>query len=144
IHSMIAAEIDGDVLSEEELFQNCVMLLFAGHETTTSLIGNGALALLRHPEERARLLGDPSLRPSAIDELLRFDPPVQLIGRLTREAVTIGDRELPPDTTVIALVGAANHDPSIFPDPSRLDVGRKPKHAAFGFGIHFCVGAALA
>ena len=132
-------------LSEEELVDTCVLLLFAGHETTMNLIGNGMLALLRHPDELCRLRVDSSLVGSAVEELLRFDSPVQIRVRIAREPVEIGGRRIARGQRVLVLVGAANRDPARFPDPDRLDAARPDnRHLAFGHGIHFCTGAPLA
>ncbi len=141
-----AARDDGDdALTPEELLANCVFLLWAGHETTKNLIGNGTLALIQHPGELARLAADPSLMPGAVDEFLRFESPIQKIGRWTREAVSLGDIEIPAGHYVVSLFGAANRDPAQFPDPDRLDVARGAGHGvAFGKGIHHCLGYGLA
>jgi cytochrome P450 len=142
---LIAAEEQGDRLSEGELLATCVLLFIAGHETTVNLIGNGLLALLRHPVEADRLRADPALLPAGIEELLRFDSPVQRTARIANAEVEIGGQAMPPGTMVIAAIGAANRDPAHFPDPDRLDVGRADnRHVAFGFGIHYCLGAPLA
>ncbi|MEA2595276.1 MAG: hypothetical protein QOF01_1745, partial [Thermomicrobiales bacterium] len=116
-----------------------------GHETTTNLIGNGLLALLRHPDQLARLYRDPELIPTAVDEFLRFDAPVQRVWRLLGEDVEVGDRRLARGESAYLMVGAANRDPAQFPNPDELDVGRRPnRHLTFGHGIHFCLGAPLA
>ena len=122
------------------------MLLFiAGHETTVNLIGNGLLALLRHPAELERLRATPGLLGSAVEELLRFDSPVQRTARITNAEVEVGGNTLPAGAFVVTAIGAANRDPRHFPDPDRLDIGRSEnRHIAFGFGIHFCLGAPLA
>ena len=139
------AQEEGDRLSEEELLANCVLLLNAGHETTTNLIGNGTLALLRHPDQMRRLRDDLSLLPSAVEELLRYDSPVQFTSRVLKADMEIGGKALRAGQVVLLLLGAANRDPEQFPDPDRLDVGRPDnKHIAFGLGPHFCLGAPLA
>jgi hypothetical protein len=132
-------------LSEAELVSMCVLLLVAGHETTVNLIANGVLALVRDPGARAALQGDPALAGSAVEELLRYDSPVQFTSRHALEGLDIGDRHIRAGETVVAVLGAANRDPAQFPDPDRLDLARKPnRHLAFGGGIHFCLGAPLA
>ena len=119
--------------------------LVAGHETTVNLIANGTLALLGHPAERARLAADPALAASAVEELLRFDSPVQLTSRHATDDLEVGGQLVREGETVIAALGAANRDPAQFPDPDRLDLARAPnRHVAFGGGIHFCLGAPLA
>ena len=145
LSALIAAEEQGDKLSEPELVATCVLLLIAGHETTVNLIGNGVLALLRHPAELRALADDPALIQTGVEELLRFDGPVQRTGRMTNADVEIGGRPIPKGSIVAAVIGAANRDPAHFPDPDRLDVARREnRHIAFGFGIHFCLGAPLA
>jgi hypothetical protein len=142
---LIAAEEAGDRLSEAELLATLILLLVAGHETTVNLIGNGLLALLRHPEELARWRARPALAESAVEELLRYDGPVQRTGRIAREDVEIGGRPIKAGEVVLGLIGAANRDPAHFPDPDRLDLDRRDnRHLAFGWGIHFCLGAPLA
>jgi pimeloyl-[acyl-carrier protein] synthase len=142
---LIEAEEQGDKLSEGELLATCVLLYIAGHETTVNLIGNGLLALLRHPAELERLRGDASLTQSAVEELLRYDGPVQRTARITNADVEISGHKIPKGAMVVAVIGAANRDPAHFPDPDRLDVSRPDnRHIAFGFGIHFCLGAPLA
>jgi len=145
LSALIAAEEQGDKLSEPELVATCVLLLIAGHETTVNLIGNGLLALLRHPDQLRVLAADPALIQTGVEELLRFDGPVQRTGRLTMADVEIGGRDIPKGSIVAAVIGAANRDPAHFADPDRLDVTRQEnRHIAFGFGIHFCLGAPLA
>ena len=145
LSGLIAAEEAGDRLSTDELFATVILLFLAGHETTANLIGNGMLALLRHPAELARLRDDPALIESAVEELLRFDSPVQRVGRITTVDVVIGDRTIPTGSLTMALLAAANRDPAYFPDPDRLDLARRDnRHLAFGSGIHFCLGAPLA
>ena len=145
LSALIAAEEAGDKLSEDELIATCILLLIAGHETTVNLIGNGTLALLRHPEELRRLRETPGLIPSAVEELLRYDGPVQRTARITSTEVTIGGRTIPKGEMVMPFIGAADRDPAQFPDPDRVDLGRADnRHIAFGWGIHFCLGAPLA
>jgi len=145
LSALIAAEEQGQRLSEEELLRTLILLLVAGHETTVNLISNGMLALLRHPEQREQLVGDPSLIRNAVEELLRYDAPVQLTGRIALEDMEFGGKTVRKGQQVVALVGAANRDPDQFADPDRLDFGREDiRHIAFGGGIHFCLGASLA
>ncbi len=145
VSALIAAEDGGETLSENELLSTCILLLIAGHETTVNLIGNGMLALLRHPDQMARLRDDPSLIKTAVEELLRFDPPVQLTGRTAKEDIPLSDGVLPAGQQAIMLLGAANRDPRQFVEPDRLDLAREDnRHLAFGMGIHFCLGAPLA
>lgn len=145
LSAMAQAEEAGDRLSEKELYANASLLLVAGNETTTNLIGNGTLALLRHPEQFARLKADPSLLPTAIEEFLRYDSPVQFTARLLKEDTTIGGKTLRAGQMVQLILGAANRDPQHFKDPDNLDIGRADnKHLAFGLGTHFCLGAQLA
>lgn len=142
---LIEAEEQGDKLSEGELLATCVLLYIAGHETTVNLIGNGLLALLRHPKELERLRDKPALIQSAVEELLRYDGPVQRTARITNADVELGEHKIPKGSMVVPVIGAANRDPAHFPDPDRLDVSRPDnRHIAFGFGIHFCLGAPLA
>jgi cytochrome P450 len=143
--ALIEAEEQGDRLSDDELMGNCILLLAAGHGTTTNLLGNGLLALLRHPEQLALLRDNPEVAPSAVAELLRFDGPVQITGRLATADVEIDGRQIRAGQAVTMSLGAANRDPEQFPDPDRLDLTRPDnRHLAFGYGIHFCVGAPLA
>jgi cytochrome P450 len=142
---LIAAEDDGDQLSTQELLSTAILLFAAGFETTTNLIGNGLLALLRHPDQLERLRRDPGLLPSAVDELLRYDSPVQVNGRVVGDDIEIDGHALPAGAIVLVLQGAANRDPLHFSDPDQLDVGRaEGASMSFGTGIHFCLGAALA
>ena len=142
---LIEGEVGGERLTGAELLHNCIFLLNAGHETTTNTIGNGMHALLTQRREFERLLEDPGLINSAVEEVLRFDAPVQLNNRLTTAELEIGGRRVPAGTFVTLGVGAANRDPAQFPDPDRLDVARKPnRHLAFGHGDHACAGMNVA
>jgi len=145
LSALVTVEEQGDVLNHEELVANSMLLLAAGHETTTNLIGNGLLALLRHPDQMQKLKGDPSLIAAAVEELLRYDNPVQIVWRLATEDLEIGGKRIDQGQIVNVVVGAANRDPAQFPDPDRLDLSRGEfRHAGFGLGIHFCIGAPLA
>jgi hypothetical protein len=145
LSALIRAEEAGDRLSADELLSQAIGLLIAGFETTIGLIGNGVRALLRHPEQLARLRANPALLPAAIEECLRFEGPIILTVRIVHEDTEIGGKVIPKDSRVMALLAAANRDPEIFPDPDRFDVGRTPnEHLAFGGGAHFCLGAHLA
>ncbi len=142
---LIQAEDKGDQLSEEELISTAILLFAAGFETTTHLVGNGLLALLRNPDQLARLRADRSLLRTAVDELLRYDSPVQIAARIAYEDLTIGGHRIESGSVILALLGAANRDPAHFSEPERLDVGRSEgAPISFGGGIHFCLGAALA
>jgi cytochrome P450 len=134
-----------DTLDEATLLQNCIFILNAGHETTTNLIGNALEALLRFPDQRARLLGEPDLIRSAIEEFLRFESSNQLGNRVAMAPATIGGVAVAPGTYVTLCIGAANRDPAVFAEPDRLDLGREPnRHLAFGLGVHQCAGLTLA
>lgn len=136
---------DGGTLSEAELLHNCIFILNAGHETTTNLIGNALAALHDHPDEKARLLADPDLAASTIEEVLRTQSPNQLGNRETTAPVTIGGVDIPAGTNLHLCIGAANRDPAQFADPDRFDITRKPnRHLAFAGGPHVCVGLTLA
>ena len=146
---LIAAEEDGDRLTEDELISTCILLLNAGHEATVNVIGNGTLALLRDPEQLERWRAEPELTPSAIEEVLRFDTPLHLFNRWALEDQVIedesGDLELKVGTEVSLLLGAANRDAAVFTDPQSLDLSRvKNPHVSFGAGLHYCLGAPLA
>jgi cytochrome P450 len=132
-------------LTREELFLNATLLLAAGHETTTNWIGNGIRALLRNREQYQRLVADPSLIDSAVEELLRFDSPVQWVSRIAAERVELGGKVIDPGDIILASLGAANRDPAVFDSPNAIDLGRADnKHLSFGGGVHFCLGAVLA
>ena len=145
ISGLIAAKEQDEALSEDEILATCALLLAAGNETTTNLIGNGTLALFRNPDQLERLRADPSLVEPAVEELLRYDGPVQATGRVATEPVEIGGKVCEEGQLALCIIGAANHDPAQFADPETLDIGRREnRHIAFGFGIHFCLGAPLA
>jgi cytochrome P450 len=146
LSGMLAVQEKDDSLTEDEILGTGLLLLAAGHETTTNLIGNGCLALLRHPEQAARLRREPGLLPNAVEECLRYDSPVQATSRFFREPIEVAGRRIPGGEEVALLLGAANRDPEVFPDPDRLDVAREAarQHLSFGHGIHFCLGANLA
>ena len=145
VSGLIAAEEQGQILSEDEMLATAMLLLVAGNETTTNLIGNGMLALLRNPDQLDRLRADPSQVPTAVEELLRYDGPVQATGRVAMEELEIGGQRVTPGQAVLTVLGAANRDPARFERPDELDLGRQPnEHVAFGDGIHFCLGAPLA
>jgi len=142
---LLDIEEDGDVLTEEELFAQCVMLLGAGHETTRNLIGNGMYTLLRHPEEIVELQKNPEIIRSAVEELLRYESPIQFAGRVVKEEMEICGVRLRQGQAIMFMLGAANRDPQQFKDPDHLDLKRLPNpHLAFGAGEHFCIGNQLA
>jgi len=142
---LASAEVDGARLSPDEILAFFQLLLVAGSETTTNLISNAILCFIDHPAELARVRASPALLPSAIEEVLRYRTPIQAVFRQTRCEVEVGGRAIPPGTLVLAMIGAANRDPHQFRDADRFDVGRDLNpHIAFGHGIHFCLGAALA
>jgi cytochrome P450 len=145
IHSFMTAEVDGDRLTDEEIVANSIVTMVGGQETTTNLIGNGLLTLMRNPEQLAQLRDNPSLIPSAVEELLRYESPSQHTGRIAREDVQIGDKQIRKGQAVMAIMAAANRDPERFPNPDRLILDRSDnKHLAFGWSSHFCFGAPLA
>ena len=145
VTALLATGDRGERLGEAELIASCVLLLFAGHETTTNLIGNGALALLQHPDEARAWREKPALGPSAVEELLRFDGPTPAMVRIAREALRIGEQQVGKGDRLFLMINAANRDPGQFREPDRLDLGRADnRHLAFGHGIHFCLGAPLA
>jgi pimeloyl-[acyl-carrier protein] synthase len=145
LEALMKAEIDGDRLSEEEIIANSIITMTGGQETTTNLIGNGLLSLLKHPDQLQILREDPSLIPEAVEELLRFESPIQHTGRLAPYDIELGGKTIRKRQAVLAVIGAANHDPARFPDPETLDVRRRDnRHLAFGWAAHFCFGAPLA
>jgi cytochrome P450 len=144
-HLVTVRDAEGDRLTEDELVTTCILLLNAGHEATVNVSGNGLLALLEHPAELDRLRADPDLLPTAIEELMRFDSPLQLFERTATEDVEVGGQTVAAGQKVAALLGSANRDPAVFADPDTLDVGRADNpHISFGAGVHFCIGAPLA
>lgn len=144
IGALVTARDENDALTEDELLAFVVLLLLGGNETTTNLIGNGLLALATHPEQQQRLRERPELLPTAVEELLRYDPPVQMTVRTPVAATEVGGTNISPDSLVFVLIAAANRDPAKFSDPEVLDIGREPNdHLSFGGGIHFCLGAPL-
>jgi cytochrome P450 len=147
LSAMITAEEDGDTLTTQELVDNVGLLFVAGHETTVNLIGNGTLALLRHPDQLDALRRDPSLDASAVDELLRYDSPVQFSRRVVTKPLSIGDVTIDPGTFVMTCLGSANRDEAVFgADAETVDITRESasRLLSFGSGIHHCLGAALA
>ena len=145
IHALRTAEIDGDRFTDDEVVANTIVTMVGGQETTTNLIGNGMLALLRHEDQLERLKADMSLIPSAVEELLRYESPSQHTARLAPDDVELGGKAIRKRQAVIAVMGATNRDPARFPDPDRLDIGRADnRHVAFGWAGHFCFGAPLA
>jgi hypothetical protein len=142
---LLQGESDGARLTENELYHNCIFLLNAGHETTTNLIGNGMWLLLANPAELARLRSDPALIASAVEEMLRYEGPIQLNNRRLLLPMDLGGKTLPAGTFITIAIGAANRDPAQFPQPERFDVGRNPnRHVAFGQGAHACAGMNVA
>ena len=145
LSALVMVEEEGDRLSEEELITNYQTLITAGFETTMNLIGTGLLTLLRHPDQLARLRSDPSLTASAVEELLRYETPFQRNWRVAAQDVDLGGKRIRRGQLVAQMLGAANRDPEVFPDPDRFDISRNSgSHIAFGYGIHFCIGAPLA
>ena len=148
-HDLISHLIDvqqqGAPISDEEIQAECMLLLIAGHETTVNLIGTSTRLLLLHPEQAQKLRDEPALMPNAIEEFLRYDGTVKWVTRMAREDMEIGGERIDTGDLVVLLTGAANRDPSQFPDHDRFDVTRTPgRHIAFGIGPHFCEGAPLA
>jgi len=144
ISRLIAAE--GQEVQPEEFVPFCKLLLIAGFETTVNLIGNTVLALLSHPDQWRALIDDPSLAARAVEECLRYDAPVQRTARVAKQDVVVEDFSIKAGEVVILMIGGANRDPEVYPDPDRYDLGREPsvEHLAFSAGIHYCVGAPLA
>jgi cytochrome P450 len=142
---LVAAEVDGERLTREEIIAFFLLLLLAGTETTTNLLNNAVLCFIEHPHELARLRAQPELLPSAIEEVLRYRSPLQVVFRQTRREVSLHGRTIAAGKLVLVVLGSANRDPKQFPDASHFDIAREPNaHLAFGHGIHFCIGAPLA
>jgi cytochrome P450 len=145
VGALLRAEVDGDRFTEDEVIANCIVTMVGGQETTTNLIGNGVLTLLRHPDQLERLRREPGLITSAVEELLRYESPSQHTARLAPEDTVLGDKLIRKRQAVIAVMAAGNRDPERFPDPDRLDLARPDnRHLAFGWAAHFCFGAPLA
>jgi cytochrome P450 len=145
IHVLMTSEVDGDRLTDEEVIANCIVTMVGGLETTTNLIGNGMLSLLRNPRQMARLRAEPDILPAAVEELLRYESPSQHTARLAPDDVVLGGKLIRKRQAVIAVMAAGNRDPERFPDPDRLDFDRPDnRHLAFGWAAHFCFGAPLA
>jgi cytochrome P450 len=145
ISLLIDIEEEGEVLTEEELYAQCIALLFAGHETTRNLIGNGMYTLLQHPQETAELRENPEIIRSAVEEILRFESPVQFTARVLKEDIEVCGQRIPKKWSILCMLGAANRDPKQFKDPNRLNLKRlNNQHLAFSAGPHFCIGSQLA
>lgn len=145
LSALVAVEEQGDRLSERELVSTINLLLIAGHETTVNLVANGMLALLRHPDALERLRNDPGAVPGAIEEVLRYDPPVQFRTRTTLEEIEVGGTTIPARSGIVLLLASGSRDPAQFPHPDRFDIDRAGnRHLGFGGGAHYCVGAPLA
>jgi cytochrome P450 len=142
---LVAVEVDGERLEDQEIIGFVALLLVAGHITTTALVGNAAVSFDRHPEAAAALRADPARLPAALEEVLRCLPPFSELGRRTSTEVTLGGKVIPADSIIMANLASANRDPAQFSDPDAFDIGRSPNpHLTFGHGIHFCIGAPLA
>ena len=145
VSSLMNAQIDGDRLTEDEVIANSIVTMVGGQETTTNLIGNGVLTLLRNPPQLEKLRSDLALVPSAVEEMLRYESPSQHTARLAPDDTTLGGKQIRKRQAVIAVMAAGNRDPERFPDPDRFDITRTDnRHLAFGWAAHFCFGAALA
>jgi cytochrome P450 len=145
LSSLVAVEEAGDRLDPDELVAMVVQFLYAGHETTRNLIGNGLFTLLRHPDQMARLRADPGLIPGAVEEMLRFEPPIIFLSRVVQVDLSLGGVRLEAGEMIQLSLASANRDPDEFDEPDRFDVGRAPgRHLSFGYGPHFCLGANVA
>jgi cytochrome P450 len=142
---LLSAQDESGDLADDELIANLMLMFMAGHETTTNLLGNGMLSLLRHPDQLAKLRVHPELMSSAVEEMLRFESPANVVARVTRTPLRISDVEIPAGELLYCLTGAANCDPKVFTDPEQFDISRTPNlHLSFGGGAHYCIGAPLA
>jgi cytochrome P450 len=145
VGALVAAEEAGKTLSEDELVATAVFVLFAGHETTANLIGNGMIALIRQPSAMALMRAHPDLAETAVEELLRIDSPAASVTRVARTDMVLGGKAIRAGDRLFLMINAANRDPAMFPDPDHLKLDRDPNpHIAFGYGPHYCVGAPLA
>jgi cytochrome P450 len=145
ISGLVAAELEGERLTFDELLQMLILLLVAGNETTTNLIGNAMLEFMAHPEALAEVQADPALIPNALEEVLRINSPVQATVRRATRQVELKGKTVEPGQSIVVWLAAANRDPEQFPDPLTFDIHRSPnRHLSFGMGIHFCLGAPLA
>jgi cytochrome P450 len=145
ISLLIDIEEDGEVLTEEELYAQCIALLFAGHETTRNLIGNGMYTLLQHPQETEELREKPEMIRTAVEEILRYESPVQFTARVLKEEIQVCGQHIPKKWTILCMLGAANRDPKQFKEPNQLNLKRlNNQHLAFSAGPHFCIGSQLA
>jgi len=145
LHDFMTAEVDGDRLTDEEIVANCIVTMVGGLETTTNLITNGVLSLLRNPDQQKLLRQTPDLMPTAVEELLRYESPSQHTARIARDDLELGGKQIRKGQAVIAVMAAGNRDPERFPEPDRLDIERPDnRHLAFGWASHFCFGAPLA
>ena len=145
LSDLVRAEEENQTLTPEEVVTMAVLVLAAGSETTTNLLGNAMLALFKHPEQLQQVQANPALVPGVLEETLRYDAPVQLFPRLVMQDVQVAGTNLPAGTVVLVMYASANHDERKFPEPHRFDIGRNPEgHLAFGFGVHFCLGSQLA
>lgn len=142
---LLTAQDECGDLEDDELIANLMLMFMAGHETTTNLLGNGMLTLLRHPEQLARLRANPEVLPSAVEEMLRFESPANVVARVTRTPLHVSGVDIPAGELIYCLTGAANRDPNVFANAQQFDIGRTPNpHLSFGGGVHYCIGAPLA
>lgn len=143
--ALVNAEADGEKLTKLELLHQCIFMLNAGHETSANMISHGVNEMLRHPDEIRRLLDDPGLIDSCVEEILRYQAPIQINNRRATAETVVGGKTVPAGTTVHLMIGAGNRDPAQFPEPDRFDIARRPnRHLSFGLGVHVCAGNSLA